>query len=209
MGYLRKMKWNQQSEPLTLYIYVPPFQKSWVCHCHKVTALQLTTLHYLASLPPQLQFSVTTFDVISPTNCNKYHWEQQSYVGRVQDSLPRSHGFESHYQRSVVSLSLTYYPHCLVLVQTRKKAWHIWRTVDWDIKRVLYKRSINIICIIKVWRGQWLSSRALDLGVASLRLTKGSVLCPWRSHFILCLVLVQPRKTGKHPDMTEKLLTGM
>ena len=25
----------------------------------------------------------------------------------------------------------------------------------------------------------------------------------------LCLVLVQPRKTGKYPDMTEKLLTGM
>ena len=28
-------------------------------------------------------------------------------------------------------------------------------------------------------------------------------------HFILCLVLVQPRKTGKCPEMTEKLLTGM
>ena len=27
-------------------------------------------------------------------------------------------------------------------------------------------------------------------------------------HFILCLVLVQPRKTGKRPKMTEKLLTG-
>ena len=27
--------------------------------------------------------------------------------------------------------------------------------------------------------------------------------------FIFCLVLVQPRKTGTHPDMTEKLLTGM
>ena len=26
--------------------------------------------------------------------------------------------------------------------------------------------------------------------------------------FILCLVLVQPRKTGKRPDMTDKLLTG-
>ena len=31
-------------------------------------------------------------------------------------------------------------------------------------------------------------------------------LCPWARHFILCLVLVQPRKMG-HPDMTEKLLT--
>ena len=24
----------------------------------------------------------------------------------------------------------------------------------------------------------------------------------------LCLILVQPRKTGNNPDMTEKLLTG-
>ena len=31
---------------------------------------------------------------------------------------------------------------------------------------------------------------------------------PWArykaKHIILCLVLVQPRNTGKHPDMTEK-----
>ena len=33
-----------------------------------------------------------------------------------------------------------------------------------------------------------------------------SVLCPWVKHFILCLVLAQPRKT--HPKVTEKLLTG-
>ena len=37
----------------------------------------------------------------------------------------------------------------------------------------------------------------------------GTVLCPLARHFILCLVLVQPRKTGKHPDMAEKLFTGM
>ena len=35
------------------------------------------------------------------------------------------------------------------------------------------------------------------------------MLCSLARHFILCLVLVQPRKTGKHPDMAEKLLTGM
>ena len=29
------------------------------------------------------------------------------------------------------------------------------------------------------------------------------------THFIHCFVLVQPRKTGNHPNMTEKLLTGM
>ena len=37
-------------------------------------------------------------------------------------------------------------------------------------------------------------------------LTGGTALCPWERHFILCLVLVQPRKT--RPDITERLLTG-
>ena len=46
-----------------------------------------------------------------------------------------------------------------------------------------------------------------DQGVADSSLARGTVLCPLAIHFILCLVLVQPRKT--HPDMTEKLLTGM
>ena len=44
--------------------------------------------------------------------------------------------------------------------------------------------------------------RVLDW-VASLRLTGVTVLCPCARHFINCLVLVQPRKTGNHPDMTE------
>ena len=35
-----------------------------------------------------------------------------------------------------------------------------------------------------------------------------AALCPWASHFIPCLVLIQSRKTGNRPDMTEKLLTG-
>ena len=53
--------------------------------------------------------------------------------------------------------------------------------------------------------------RVLDLGseVTSSRLMGDTVLCPWARHFILCLVLVQPRKTGKCPYMAEKLLTGM
>ena len=43
-----------------------------------------------------------------------------------------------------------------------------------------------------------------DQRVSSSRLSAGS-------HCVvsLSLVLVQPRKTGKRPDMTEKLLTGM
>ena len=32
--------------------------------------------------------------------------------------------------------------------------------------------------------------------------------CTFARHFIDCLVLVQPRKPGNCPDMTEKLLTG-
>ena len=41
-----------------------------------------------------------------------------------------------------------------------------------------------------------------DQGVAGSRLTRGIALCPWARHFIICLVLGQPRKTC--PDITEK-----
>ena len=34
-----------------------------------------------------------------------------------------------------------------------------------------------------------------DQGVAGLSLTEGTVLCPSAGHFVLCLVLDQPRKT--------------
>ena len=56
---------------------------------------------------------------------------------------------------------------------------------------------------------QWLCDRVLDSRwrVAGLSLTGGTVLCPLARHYILCLVLVQPRKTRL--DITEKLLTGM
>ena len=33
--------------------------------------------------------------------------------------------------------------------------------------------------------------------------------CLLARHFIRCLVLVIPSKTGNHPNMTEKLLSGM
>ena len=46
-----------------------------------------------------------------------------------------------------------------------------------------------------------------DGGVVGLSLTGDTVSCPWARPFILCLVLVQSRKT--HTDVTEKLLTGM
>ena len=42
-----------------------------------------------------------------------------------------------------------------------------------------------------------------------MSLTWGTVLCPLARHFILCLVMFQPRKTrpDQGPDLTEKLLT--
>ena len=40
-----------------------------------------------------------------------------------------------------------------------------------------------------------------DRGVAGLSLTRGTVLYPCARHFILCVVLVQPRKTC--PDIAE------
>ena len=45
-----------------------------------------------------------------------------------------------------------------------------------------------------------------DREIAGLSLIGGIALCPWARHFILCLVLVQPKKI--HPDMTEQLLLG-
>ena len=37
----------------------------------------------------------------------------------------------------------------------------------------------------------------------------GTVLSPKPRHIILCLVLVQPRKTGNYPNMTEKMMNGV
>ena len=45
----------------------------------------------------------------------------------------------------------------------------------------------------------------LDRGVAGLSRVGGTALCPRARHFILSLVMGQPRKTP--PYMTEKLLT--
>ena len=44
-----------------------------------------------------------------------------------------------------------------------------------------------------------------DGGVEGSSLTGGTGLRPCARHFVLCLLLVKPRKT--HPSMTEKLLT--
>ena len=45
-----------------------------------------------------------------------------------------------------------------------------------------------------------------DRGVACSSLTGGTALCLWARHFILCLVLVQPRKTL--PDITDFFWLG-
>ena len=50
-------------------------------------------------------------------------------------------------------------------------------------------------------------SNGLDLDQDRWLLVRDSpvtVLCPCARHFIRCLVLVQPRKTGQCPNMTEK-----
>ena len=59
---------------------------------------------------------------------------------------------------------------------------------------------------------QLLSSRLLHLRLRGhfFKTQRRHCVMPLRaSHFILYLVLIQPRKTKKHPDMTEKLLTGI
>ena len=45
-----------------------------------------------------------------------------------------------------------------------------------------------------------------DRRVVSLRLTRGTVVCPWSRHLFSAKYCFN---FGKHPDMTEKLLTGM
>ena len=45
-----------------------------------------------------------------------------------------------------------------------------------------------------------------DRGAAGSSFTAGTALCPLARHFILCIELVQPRKTC--PDITEKMFTG-
>ena len=51
-------------------------------------------------------------------------------------------------------------------------------------------------------RGSVVECLNRDQGVAGSSLTGASALCPWASHFILCLVLVKPWTT--RPAMTEK-----
>ena len=52
-----------------------------------------------------------------------------------------------------------------------------------------------------------------DREVAGSNLSRGTALCPCTRHFIFCFVLVQclvlVQHRMVHPDMTEKVLTGM
>ena len=47
-----------------------------------------------------------------------------------------------------------------------------------------------------------------DSGSPNLALQKDQRLPLIKTHFIHCLILVQPRKIGNSPDMTESFLTG-
>ena len=122
-----------------------------------------------------------------------------------------------------MSLSKTLYP-LLSTCSTQEMSQYDWNLFDWDInhqhKQIkLYQKASTHIsllpyaipklhCEAHQQRSAVAQLVVLDLGskVWYLRITGDNVLCLWASHFILCLALVQPRETEKHPDMTEKLL---
>ena len=67
-------------------------------------------------------------------------------------------------------------------------------------------QDLHYLSLTLIWhtspRGvQWLSGRVLELGLRSHWFEPH-----WRHCIVFCLKMVQLRK---HPDMTEKLLTGM
>ena len=55
--------------------------------------------------------------------------------------------------------------------------------------------------------GKMVSIVANDIYNFAIDNTEDTVLCPLARHYILCLVLVQPRKTANSPNMTKKLFT--
>ena len=63
----------------------------------------------------------------------------------------------------------------------------------------------------KKWPLHWYPHLAIDSGVTGSIITEGTLLCHWARHFIyplLIVVLVQPMKIGKHPDMSESCWLG-
>ena len=81
-----------------------------------------------------------------------------------------------------------------------------WTMLPLPIKNQIYYKGSLIIAV-----AQLVECETWDQMATSLRLTRGTVLCPSARLFILCFVLVQPwsGKTEKCPDMTEKFLIGM
>ena len=67
-------------------------------------------------------------------------------------------------------------------------------------KYTIYNNALLSRCL-EVHVGLVVGRLTRDQGVAGSSLAGCTVLCPWARHFILCLVLVQPRKT--HNDMAE------
>ena len=66
--------------------------------------------------------------------------------------------------------------------------------------------AILLFPLYKQYTRRMIECLTRDRGVAGSSLNGGTALCPWARHLILCLVLIQPRKT--RPDMTENVLTG-
>ena len=108
----------------------------------------------------------------------------------------------------VIDVSLS----CLINAFVRVKMWE-------NLSRVSHKTlpacsatenslNWNFACS-KFWvehSGSVVECLTRDRGVVGSSLTVDTTLCPWAKCFILCLVLVQSRKTW--PDMSEKVLTG-
>ena len=92
--------------------------------------------------------------------------------------------------------------------QTARKHRLVYACVVRKPPKTDFLASTHLISDSSGTRGShWLSGGVLS--TCNLSLTKGTALCPRARHFIPCLVPEQPRKTGKRPEMTEKLLTGM
>ena len=69
----------------------------------------------------------------------------------------------------------------------------------------LFSQQKHLFSLLKIIEER--GGSVVECLIRDLSLTFGNVFCPLARHFILCLVLVQPRKTLY--DMTEKMLTGM
>ena len=119
-------------------------------------------------------------------------WSQPGHLLSCYEKIIYGH---SHHSRRIVVSYKRKYVHkvlvnCLFKLAQEKSVvrWtdHPAMTIAVDLGRKAIKQTNKPMQ----------ESMLLDLGsMGCLFQTWGIVLCPWARHFILCLVLVQPRKT--------------